>query len=96
MPKNLALIPLFIALTLPAFATDKHVHPAPIRRSDRGNRWAEKTLHKLTLEEKAGLDKSAAAVKVPELAFLLTVPGGKPNPWETQPSRSPCARLSLS
>jgi len=54
MPKNLALIPLFIALTLPAFATDKHVHPAPIRRSDRGNRWAEKTLHKLTLEEKVG------------------------------------------
>src|SRR5499427_10854675 len=54
MPKNLALIPLFIALTLPAFATDKHVHPAPIRRSDRGDKWAEKTLRKLTLEEKVG------------------------------------------
>ena len=54
MLKNLALIPLFIALTLSAFATEKHTHPAPIRQSDKGNKWAEKTLHKLTLEEKVG------------------------------------------
>jgi beta-N-acetylhexosaminidase len=54
MPKNLALIPLFIALTLSAFATEKHLHHAPIRQSDKGNKWAEKTLHKLTVEEKVG------------------------------------------
>ena len=54
MPRNLALIALFIALALSAFATEKHLHPAPIRQSDKGNKWAEKTLHKLTLEEKVG------------------------------------------
>src|SRR5215470_2281590 len=54
MLKNLALIPLFIALTLSAFATEKHVHPAPIRQTDKGNKWAEKTLRKLTVEEKVG------------------------------------------
>ena len=54
MLKNLALIPLFIALTLSTFATEKRVHPAPIRQTDKGNKWAEKTLRKLTLEEKVG------------------------------------------
>lgn len=54
MPKNLALIPLFIALTLSAFAKEKNVHPAPIRETANGNKWAEKTLRKLTLEEKVG------------------------------------------
>jgi beta-N-acetylhexosaminidase len=54
MLKNLALIPLFIALTLSAFATEKHVHPASIRQTDKGNKWAEKTLRRLTVEEKVG------------------------------------------
>jgi beta-N-acetylhexosaminidase len=54
MPKNLALIPLFIALTLSALAKEKNVHPAPIRETASGNKWAEKTLRKLTLEEKVG------------------------------------------
>src|SRR5579871_1573602 len=54
MPKNLALIPLFIALALSAFAKEKNVHPTPIRETVSGNKWAEKTLHKLTLEEKVG------------------------------------------
>src|SRR5215469_11681876 len=54
MPKNLALIPLFVALTLSAFAAEKNVHPTPIRQTDKGNKWAEKTLHKLSVEEKVG------------------------------------------
>jgi beta-N-acetylhexosaminidase len=38
----------------PAFAKEKHTQPAPIRHSVSGNKWAEKTLHKLTPEEKVG------------------------------------------
>jgi beta-N-acetylhexosaminidase len=47
---------LFAALlTLPAFAKDKYQHPGPIQpMSHADKRWAEKTLHKLTLEEKVG------------------------------------------
>jgi beta-N-acetylhexosaminidase len=54
MRKKLALIALSIVLISSAFAKEKHVRPAPIRQSDSGNKWAEKTLHKLTLEEKVG------------------------------------------
>jgi beta-N-acetylhexosaminidase len=54
MPKNLAFIALFIALASPAFAKEKHSHAGPIRQTESGNKWAEKTLHKLTLEEKVG------------------------------------------
>lgn len=54
MPKTLGLIVLFLALALSAFAKEKQAHPAPIRHTDSANKWAEKTLHKLTLEEKVG------------------------------------------
>jgi beta-N-acetylhexosaminidase len=53
MPRIFPALFLAITLTLPAFANDKHSRPAPIRAT-RGDKWAEKTLRKLTLEEKVG------------------------------------------
>ena len=44
---------LALTLTLPAFAKDKHVHPRPVK-SAHDNKWAEKTLRKLSVEEKIG------------------------------------------
>ncbi len=54
MPKILGLIILLIAIALPGFAKDKHSHPSPIRHSRDADKWAEKTLRKMTLEEKIG------------------------------------------
>jgi len=44
---------LILALTLPALAKDKHARPAPVSTA-RGDRWAEKTLRSLSVEEKIG------------------------------------------
>jgi beta-N-acetylhexosaminidase len=41
-------------LTAPAFAKEKFQHPGPIRLDRDGEKWAEKTLRKLSLEEKIG------------------------------------------
>jgi beta-N-acetylhexosaminidase len=54
MPRNLSALLLLITLALPSFAKDKYQHPGPIRLSRDGEKWAEKTLHKLSLEEKVG------------------------------------------
>ncbi len=55
MRKNLALILLALSLTLPGFAKQKSPRAAgPIHLSRDGEKWAEKTLRKLTLEEKIG------------------------------------------
>jgi beta-N-acetylhexosaminidase len=56
MPRILALVLLTLALTAGAFAKDKdkYQRPGPIRLTRDGERWAEKMLHKLTLEEKVG------------------------------------------
>jgi len=58
MPKILARRTLAVALlaALPTcvLAKDKYQHPGPIHLSRDGEKWAEKTLHKLTLEEKVG------------------------------------------
>ncbi|MGA7695541.1 MAG: glycoside hydrolase family 3 N-terminal domain-containing protein [Candidatus Sulfotelmatobacter sp.] len=43
---------LLIATTV--FAKDKYQRPGPIHPTPAGEKWAEKTLHKLTLEEKVG------------------------------------------
>jgi beta-N-acetylhexosaminidase len=47
-----------VSLALPAFAKekdkDKYQRPGPIRVTRDGEKWAEKTLHKLSLEEKVG------------------------------------------
>jgi beta-N-acetylhexosaminidase len=45
---------LFAAFTVPAFAKEKYQHPGPIHLSHDGEKWAEKTLKKLTLEERIG------------------------------------------
>src|SRR5437667_4972862 len=54
MPKFSAAILLALVLFLPAFAADKYQRPGPRRLERSGENWAEKTLHKLTLEEKIG------------------------------------------
>ena len=50
MPRILSALILILALTAPTFAKDKPSRPAPAR----GDKWAEKTLRKLTVEEKIG------------------------------------------
>ena len=54
MHKILGLILLVLSLIAPTFAKDKHPVTNSIRRSSQGDKWAEKTLHKLTLEEEVG------------------------------------------
>jgi beta-N-acetylhexosaminidase len=53
MPRILPAIFLVLTLTLSAFAKDKHSPPAPLKPA-HDDRWAEKTLRKLTVEEKIG------------------------------------------
>jgi len=45
---------LVLALLTPAFSRDKFQHPGPIHLSKDGEKWAEKTLRKLSPEEKVG------------------------------------------
>jgi beta-N-acetylhexosaminidase len=56
MPKTLLALLAVLALALPAFAKDKEKYskPAPIHVSKDGEKWAEKTLRKLTTGEKVG------------------------------------------
>ena len=44
---------VFFAVTT-VFAKDRYQKPGPIRLDRSGEKWAEKTLHKLTVEEKVG------------------------------------------
>src|SRR6202166_4348690 len=56
MRRTLALL-LFALVLAPAASArnkDKYQRPGPIRQTRDGEKWAEKTLHKLTLEEKIG------------------------------------------
>jgi beta-N-acetylhexosaminidase len=49
------LLPLLIFVSsFPAFAKEKYQHPGPIHLTHDGEKWAQKTLRKLTLEEKVG------------------------------------------
>ena len=54
MSKIIAVLLLVLALATTAFAKEKHVRPSAIRHSSNGDKWAEKTLRKMTLEEKVG------------------------------------------
>jgi beta-N-acetylhexosaminidase len=56
MYRKLAFLLLALALTAAATAKDKdkYQRPGPIHSSPAGDKWAEKTLHKLTVEEKVG------------------------------------------
>lgn len=43
-----------LTLVIPASAKEKHAKPGPIHLTKDGERWAEKTLSKLSVEEKVG------------------------------------------
>jgi beta-N-acetylhexosaminidase len=48
------LLMLIVCLCGPTLAKDRYQHSAPVALDREGERWAEKTLEKLTLEEKVG------------------------------------------
>jgi beta-N-acetylhexosaminidase len=54
MRRTISLLLLTLSLTAAASAKDKYQRPGPIHPTRDGDKWAEKTLHKLTLEEKIG------------------------------------------
>jgi beta-N-acetylhexosaminidase len=54
MPKIISVPLLALVLCLPALAKDKSKTPAPIRHSSAADKWAEKTLRKLSVEERVG------------------------------------------
>jgi beta-N-acetylhexosaminidase len=54
MQKILAALLICLALSVSCFAKEKYSHPAPIKNTESGNKWAEKTLRKLSVEEKVG------------------------------------------
>ncbi len=54
MPKILCFLLIAAVLASPALAKEKHSRPSPIRQTHDGDKWAEKTLHKLSVEEKVG------------------------------------------
>src|SRR6202023_4108014 len=54
MTRPIALVTLALSLTTFCFAKNKFQRPGPIHETQAGDKWAEKTLHKLSLEEKIG------------------------------------------
>ncbi len=56
MPRIAVLLLIALVLSAAAHAKDKdkYQRPGPIHVTPAGERWADKTLHKLTLEEKVG------------------------------------------
>jgi beta-N-acetylhexosaminidase len=54
MHRTLSFLVVVLALIPVAFAKDKYQRPGPIHLTHNGEKWAEKTLHKLSLEEKVG------------------------------------------
>lgn len=52
--RKISVLILVAALAVSAFAKDKPSQPGPIRHTAAGDKWAEKTLHKMTTEEKVG------------------------------------------
>jgi len=54
MPKIALAILVVLVQTLPGFAKEKYSRPGPIHVTKDGEKWAEKTLRKLSPEEKVG------------------------------------------
>jgi beta-N-acetylhexosaminidase len=54
MHRTLALLMLSLVLIAAASAKDKYQRPGPVHLTRDGEKWAEKTLHRMTLEEKVG------------------------------------------
>ncbi len=54
MRRTLGFLLFALLTTTAVLAKDKYQRPGPIHLTHDGEKWAEKTLHKLTLEEKVG------------------------------------------
>jgi beta-N-acetylhexosaminidase len=54
MHRILALLLFALTLTQSVAAKEKYQRPGPIHLTPAGEKWAQKTLHKLTVEEKVG------------------------------------------
>ena len=54
MPKILTALLIAVALASPALAKEKYQRPGPIRETAAGDKWAEKTLRRMSVEEKVG------------------------------------------
>lgn len=54
MRKFLALVLVAISVSTPVLAKEKHVQAKPVRQTREADKWAERTLHKLSVEEKVG------------------------------------------
>src|ERR1700751_4357248 len=55
MPRCIAVVCLFLLLAVvPASPKEKIIKPGPVHLDREGEKWAEKTLRKLSLEEKVG------------------------------------------
>jgi beta-N-acetylhexosaminidase len=54
MHRFLTIALLIASVARPAFSKEKYQHAGPIRLTRQGEKWADKTLHQLTLEEKVG------------------------------------------
>jgi beta-N-acetylhexosaminidase len=54
MPRIFTAILLALVFSVSALAAEKYQRPGPTHLTKDGTKWAEKTLHKLTLEEKIG------------------------------------------
>ena len=54
MIRNLAVVLLLVSASVPGLAKEKYQHPGPIYLDHGGEKWAQKTLKKLSLDEKVG------------------------------------------
>jgi beta-N-acetylhexosaminidase len=54
MRKIFALILIAVGISSPVFGKEKHPQAKPVRQTREADKWAEKTLRKLTLDEKVG------------------------------------------
>jgi beta-N-acetylhexosaminidase len=54
MIRSLAIFLLLLSAGVPSLAKEKYQHAGPIHLDRSGEKWAEKTLRKLSLEEKVG------------------------------------------
>lgn len=55
MLRRAFIVSVFLTLLIPpAFAKEKYLQAHPVQLDHNGEKWAEKTLHKLSLEEKIG------------------------------------------
>ena len=54
MIRYLSIFLLLLSISVPALAKEKYQHAGPIHLDRGGEKWAEKTLRKLSLEEKVG------------------------------------------